>query len=108
MVTQCGGQERVNNLLRVIEPVQYRDVLPQATTDAGGRFELRDLGANRLFQLLIQGERIEALELVARNQPGDEIVIPPERNFRDYEVTLYPRDFTRALGPSKPVTGRVV
>jgi protocatechuate 3,4-dioxygenase beta subunit len=105
---KAAWQERVNHLLNVIEPVQYRDVLPEATTDAAGRFELRDLGANRLFQLLVQGERIESIELVARNQPGDEIVIPPERNYRDHEVTLYPREFTRAVGPSTPVTGRVV
>jgi beta-lactamase regulating signal transducer with metallopeptidase domain/uncharacterized GH25 family protein len=101
-------QEAVNELLRVIEPVQLRDCLPTATTDAAGRFELKDVGENRLFRLLVQGERTEAVNPVVRNQPGDPITIPPERNFRDYELTLYPLDFVRALGPSRPLTGRVL
>jgi protocatechuate 3,4-dioxygenase beta subunit len=100
--------ERVNNLLRVIEPVQLRDVLPQATTDATGRFELRDVGAGRLFQLLVQSEQTESVDVVVRNQAGAAITIPPERNFREKEVILHPRDFVRALGPSQPVTGRVL
>jgi beta-lactamase regulating signal transducer with metallopeptidase domain/protocatechuate 3,4-dioxygenase beta subunit len=107
-IAKSDWQVRVNHLLRVIEPVQLRDLLPQATTDARGRFELRDLGSNRLFQLLIQSQQTESVDLVVRNLSGDSITIPPERNFRAYEVTLLPREFDRALGPSKPVTGRVV
>ncbi|OYV82214.1 MAG: hypothetical protein B7Z73_17260, partial [Planctomycetia bacterium 21-64-5] len=47
---------RVADLLNTIEPLQLRDVLPGATTDAAGRFELRDIGPKRLVQLLVQGE----------------------------------------------------
>jgi protocatechuate 3,4-dioxygenase beta subunit len=107
-IAKSDWQVRVNHLLRVIEPVQLRDILPQGTTDSSGRFELRDLGSNRLFQLLVQSDQTESIDLVARNLDGEPINIPPERNFRDREVTLLPREFDRALGPSKPVTGRVV
>ena len=100
-------QTRISNLLNVIEPVQLRDALPSAVTDAEGRFELRDIGPKRLVQLLVEGEGIEATEIVARNEPGEKIVVNLERH-EGREAMAYPNDFLHAVGPSKPVTGRVL
>src|SRR5207248_1833002 len=98
--------DRVNFLMRVIEPVQLRDILPTATTDASGNFELCDLGADRLFHLLVQSDQAEAKSLVVRNQPGEAITIPPDLGSRETELDLHPRDFVEALGPSQVTTGR--
>jgi hypothetical protein len=99
----CAG-----NLLNTIEPVQLRDVLPSATTDATGQFELRDIGQKRLVQLLVQGDGIEATEIIARNEPGEKIVIEADRHTQGASLSVYPNDFTYAVGPSKPVEGRVL
>ncbi|HVX64458.1 MAG TPA: hypothetical protein VHC19_27795 [Pirellulales bacterium] len=101
-------QGRVHYLLNVIEPVQLRDVLPSAVTDAEGRFELRDLGPRRLVQLLVEGEGIEATEIVSRNEPGEKIMVDYDRHEPGRELTVYPNKFVYAVGPSKPVTGRVL
>ncbi|HMC10988.1 MAG TPA: carboxypeptidase-like regulatory domain-containing protein, partial [Pirellulaceae bacterium] len=100
--------DRVSSLIRVFEPVQLRDVLPTATTDADGRFELRDLGADRLFHLLVQSDQAETKDLVVRNQSGEAITIPPESGLSEKELVLHPREFVEALGPSQATTGRVV
>lgn len=99
----------VSDLLDVIEPVQLRDLLPMATTDASGQFELRNVGANRLVQLLVQGEGIESTDLVVRNQAGEAIVIEPDRHSDEaVAYKVHPREFMQAIGPSKPVAGRVL
>jgi beta-lactamase regulating signal transducer with metallopeptidase domain/uncharacterized GH25 family protein len=107
-VENAAWQTRVNDLLNVIEPVQLRDALPRATTDAEGRFELRDLGPKRLVQLLIEGEGIESTEIVVRNEPGEKIVLTSDRHERGGSQTVYPNEFLHAVGPSKPVEGRVL
>jgi beta-lactamase regulating signal transducer with metallopeptidase domain/uncharacterized GH25 family protein len=107
-VENAAWQARVNDLLNVIEPVQLRDALPSATTDAEGRFELRDLGPQRLVQLLVEGEGIEATEIVARNEPGETMVLTSDRHEHGGSQTVYPNEFLHAVGPSKPVEGRVL
>jgi beta-lactamase regulating signal transducer with metallopeptidase domain len=99
---------RVSHLLNVIEPVQLRDALPTTTSDADGWFELRDIGPKRLVQLLVQGDGIEATEIVARNEPGEKIVIDADRHTQAASLTVYPNEFVHAVGPSKPVEGRVL
>ncbi len=107
-VENAAWQARVNDLLNVIEPAQLRAALPSATTNAEGRFELRDLGPRRLVQLLIEGEGIESTEIVARNEPGEKIVLTSDRHERGGTQTVYPNEFLHAIGPSKPVEGRVL
>ena len=99
---------RVAHLLNVIEPVQLREVLPIATTDAEGWFDLRDIGPKRLVQFLVQGDGIEATEIVARNEPGEKIVVDADRHEHGTSLIVYPNEFVHAVGPSKPVEGRVV
>lgn len=99
---------RVADLLNVIEPVQLRDVLPGATTDAAGRFELRDIGTKRLVQLLVEGEGIESTEIVARNEPGEKLVVASDRHEQGGSLAVYANEFLYAVGPSKPVEGRVL
>ncbi|HEY2837999.1 MAG TPA: M56 family metallopeptidase, partial [Pirellulales bacterium] len=100
-------KERVNYLLNVIEPAPLRDTLPQATTDADGRFVLSDLGENRLVQLLVEGKGIETTEIVAHNQSAEEIQIPADPLTLAVARTIYGRNFVRAIGPSRPIEGRV-
>lgn len=99
---------RLGDLLNVIEPMQLKEVLPSATTDAEGRFELRDIGPQRLVQLLVAGEGIESTEIVARNEPGEKIVIEGDRHEEVESHTVYPNEFLHVVGPSKPVEGRVL
>ncbi|HWB09801.1 MAG TPA: M56 family metallopeptidase [Pirellulales bacterium] len=99
---------RVTFLMAVIEPVQLREVLPTATSDAEGWFELRDIGPKRFVQLLVQGDGIEATEIIARNEPGEKIVIEEDRHTQGGSLTLYPNEFVHAVGPSKAVKGRVL
>jgi beta-lactamase regulating signal transducer with metallopeptidase domain/protocatechuate 3,4-dioxygenase beta subunit len=101
-------QGRVGYLLNVIEPVQIREVLPSAVTDGDGKFELRDIGPKRLVQLLVEGDGIEATEIVARNEPGEKIVLDIDWIRPGKSVTVYPYEFLHAVGPAKPVTGRVL
>jgi len=99
---------RANMLLNVIEPAPLRDVLPQAITDADGRFSLADLGANRIVQLLVEGPGIETTEIVAQNETAEELQLPPDRHSQAQPLTVYGRELVRAIGPSRPVTGQVV
>lgn len=102
-------EEQVHDLVSVLEPEPLRHVLPSALTDDAGRFELRDVGAKRLVQLLVQGERIESTELIVRNVPGESLVVKRDRWSKEKNAcTVYAREVLRAVGPSKPVVGRVV
>ncbi|HVA47446.1 MAG TPA: M56 family metallopeptidase, partial [Pirellulales bacterium] len=105
-VENAVWRQRVANLMNVIEPVQLRDVLPSAVTDATGRFELRDIGAKRFVQLLVRGDGIEATEIVARNEPGEKIVL--DRFEGGGTLAVYSNEFDFVVGPSKPVEGRVL
>ncbi len=51
---------------------------------------------------------MEATEIVARNEPGEKIVIDFDRHEPGRKLTVYPAEFLHAVGPSKPVTGRVL
>jgi len=100
--------QRVNYLLNVIEPAPLREVLPQAVTDAEGRFTLTDIGADRLLQLLVEGQGIETTEIIAHNESAEALEIPAESQGDRREKTAYGRQFVRAIGPSRPIEGRVL
>ncbi len=99
---------RVAALVNVIEPPPLRHVLPMAKTDGQGRFEIHDVGTDRMFQLLVEGEHVESADILARNEPGEVIEVLPERHTGDGDVRkVYPRDILHVAGPSNPVTGIV-
>ena len=97
-------RQRAESLLATEEEL-FGQVLPTATTNADGRFELRGLGRERLVHLLVQGDHIETTDLIAWNGSDDEVVLPdPE----DLGFTIYGRNVQCIIGSSKPVAGRVV
>lgn len=99
---------RVSKLLSIIEPSPLRHALPMAKTDSNGRFELRDIGPSRLFQLLVEGAQIESTEIIARNEPGEIVEVAADRQRILSDFKVYPQEFLHVLGPSKPVEGRVL
>ncbi len=101
-------RSRVNNLLAVIEPVQLREAFPMARTNAHGQFELNDIGPDRLFQLLVEGERWESTELIVRNEPGEPIEIAMDRHRTGEGRKVLPAEFVQVIGPSRPLVGRVL
>ncbi|MFV1963896.1 MAG: M56 family metallopeptidase [Pirellulaceae bacterium] len=104
----AAWRARVNHLLNIIEPAPLRDALPMATTNDDGRFALKEIGPDRMFQLLVEGNGIESTEILVRNQPGETVEIQPERHSEGAARKVYGKDFLHVVGPSKPVEGRVV
>jgi beta-lactamase regulating signal transducer with metallopeptidase domain/protocatechuate 3,4-dioxygenase beta subunit/5-hydroxyisourate hydrolase-like protein (transthyretin family) len=98
----------IHNLVDQFFPRQLPTVAPTATTGADGHFELRGVGPDRLVQLLITGEGVESTLLLARTSAGPSITLTPDRHGDEKPMTLYGPDFDYAIGPSKPVEGRVV
>ncbi len=99
----------IDSLVQIIEPQRAIDAFPTATTDADGRFELKDIGANRLFTLVIQGEGIETKKVYAYNQPGKKVDAKSDYNgLGTDKYGVYSQEFTHIAGPSNPVIGKVV
>lgn len=102
----------LESLLRNIEPTQMGLALPSGTTDSQGNFEIKGIGADRLFELSFYGERIEQTTIIACNQPGEKITVPaPEYMKREKPgktLTIHQQDFLHVAGPSVPVEGQVV
>jgi serine/threonine protein kinase len=102
-------QGRVLDLLNTIEPVPERFALPTATTNANGEFELKDVGPNRLLQLLVEGEGIQTDDVIARNLEGETIDVPEIVGRWNYPAqTVSANDFLYVAAPSIPVSGQVV
>ncbi|MDB4766661.1 hypothetical protein OAG71_03120, partial [bacterium] len=106
--TKAQWTSHIDDLINIIEPSQAVDAFPMATTDAKGRFEIQDVGENRLFQLLVQGERIEFANIIARNQPGEKLTVVSDLYRQGDEYTVHPQEILHVAGPSVPVEGRVV
>ncbi len=88
-------------------PQAATTVLP-VLTDADGWFALKGLGRERIASVVISAPGVETTELNVRSRPGelfkfvngpDELALASEPN--------YPNDFTRVVGPSVAVEGRV-
>jgi beta-lactamase regulating signal transducer with metallopeptidase domain/protocatechuate 3,4-dioxygenase beta subunit len=77
-------------------------VLPPVQTDSDGRFTLHGVGRDRLADVLIRAPRVETTLLHVRSQRGDVI------KGLGRDDIFYPCEFTRVLGPSTPVEGRIV
>ncbi len=99
---------RLDELTHFFFPAQLSTVAPTATTGADGWFELRGIGADRLVQLLIEGDGIESRLLNARTIPGETITVKPAPGFGDDPDKLYGPGFVHVVGPSKPIEGRVL
>ena len=99
---------RLDNLLHRFFPAQLASVAPAATSGADGNFELAGVGADRLAQLLIEGDGIASALVVARTTPGDTLTIAPAPGFGSEPDKLHGAEFTHVAGPSKPVEGRVL
>ena len=98
----------INNLINIIEPPQAAQAFPMATTDADGRFEIKDVGANRLFQVLVSGEKIEFARILARNQPGEKVTVTSDYNSVGDTYVVHPQEILHVAGPSVPVEGKVL
>ena len=102
-------QGSIDSLVQIIEPQQAIDAFPTATTDADGQFVLKDIGPNRLFTLIVQGDNIETKKIYAYNQPGKKITVNSKYNGpAGDKYTVHPQEFMHVAGPSNPVTGTVV
>ncbi len=101
-------RKHIRSLAGRVEPPQAIDVFPLAKTDSEGQFELKDAGANRIFQLIIAGERIETAELIAHNQPGKIITVTSDYPSSNSKHVVHPQTFLHVAGPSVPVEGQVV
>ena len=77
----------------------------ELTTDAEGRFELRNIGRERLVGLEAVGERaaFESFRVVTRELEPLTMSI-----FADETMPVYGSDFVLSASPSRPVTGVVV
>ena len=56
----------------------------------------------------MQSDQTESTDIIVRNQSGQDVTIPPDPNFSVPQVVLHPKDFVHAVGPSRPLTGRVL
>ena len=100
-------QSWLSNLLMVIEPVPERFALPSATTDADGKFELASVPEDCLFQLLLEGEGIQATDIIAHNETGEKKVVKLDNLPDPAPTTIHRNDFLFAAAPSRPVVGRI-
>jgi hypothetical protein len=95
-------------LISQFAPPQLGDVAPSATTGPDGRFELAGIGADRMVELLVQGDGVETKLVIARTNHGETIDLKADGNFLLEDQKLYGPEFTLVVGPSKPIEGRVV
>lgn len=100
-------EPRVKALLNVIEPVCQRFALPAAKTNSSGEFELKNVGHDRIFQLLVEGDGIQSADVIARNVDAQKVQIPANLDFGYPTLTVHGNGFLYVAGPSRPVIGRV-
>ena len=79
--------------------------VPAALTDADGWFTLQGLGRERIAEICIGGPGIESVLVRARSRRGN-IIKFDQWSLEDQSV--FPNEFSRIMGPSIPVEGRVI
>src|SRR5262249_22738250 len=83
-------------------------VVPPTQTDADGRFTLPGLGRERLAQIFVSGAGIETTAILIRSRRGETIKLPKDAGRTDSgDDSIFPCEFTCAVGPSAPLTGRI-
>ena len=100
--------KQVDSLHQIIEPAPAIEAFPMAKTNKDGKFEIKDIGPNRLFRLLVQGDNIETTMIIARNHPGEKIKVDSTFYQQPKHYEVFPQDILQVVGPSNPVTGSVV
>ncbi len=82
--------------------------VPAVQTDKEGWFTIKELGRDRIAEVVVSGPGIETLSLYARSRPGEVIKLPRNRQSAEFGAeTFHPAEFTLVCGPSVPVEGRV-
>ncbi|HUG67243.1 MAG TPA: carboxypeptidase-like regulatory domain-containing protein [Pirellulaceae bacterium] len=78
-------------------------------TDAGGRFNLRGIGRERLVSLIIEAPTIETQLLHVLTSPGvSTIHVPENEQHPQFGMkSYYGSEFTHAVEPSRPIVGTV-
>ncbi len=93
-------------------PWQGLDQLPSdvvITTDRDGRFQLADLGPDRMAELVVSGPSIAAAQLYVANRDGATFrVADPEGGMMSpLSTTYYTRRLNYAAEPTRPIEGTV-
>ena len=84
-----------------------RPIFQPAKTAADGRFSIRGVGRQRLAELIIRASGHETVPVYVRTERGDAVVIRGSRGRAEQDEPVYAAEFSRVLGPSVPVVGRV-
>ncbi len=84
------------------------NLYPTLTSDADGRFRLKNVGRERMVMLRIEGPSIETREVNVLTRPCETITVPEwKRNPEGGRLTYYGSTFNHAAPPSKPIVGVV-
>jgi RNA polymerase sigma factor (sigma-70 family) len=84
------------------------DAYPLLTTGADGRFQLKNIGRERLVRLRLEGPTIATGFINVMTRPGGRITVPEwKRNPEGGVMTYYGVTFDHAAAPTKPVIGVV-
>jgi RNA polymerase sigma factor (sigma-70 family) len=77
-------------------------------TDAGGRFQLKGVGCERVVYLVLEGPTIARQRLTVYTRPGKAIHAGAfARNPDGYRLTYYGADFDHTAAPTRPIVGLV-
>jgi RNA polymerase sigma factor (sigma-70 family) len=81
---------------------------PPMTTDADGRFELKNIGRERVVALIIEGA-VEAAEINVMTRDHTPMLrFPTYRDASDHQSMIYyPATFDHAAAPARPIVGVV-
>jgi beta-lactamase regulating signal transducer with metallopeptidase domain/protocatechuate 3,4-dioxygenase beta subunit len=93
-------------------PNDMVSILPAAITDRDGRFTLHGVGRERLADIEITGDALEATPLHVRTRNGDAVTLPyrwaaTPRALEPRQVYLG-NDFLQVIPYAQPVSGRVI
>jgi serine/threonine protein kinase/protocatechuate 3,4-dioxygenase beta subunit len=97
----------VHSLLHSNDPLRRNEVLPTAISDNNGRFELKNVGPNRLLRLLVEGDRIETTVIFARNVDDSIFEAEPIGNSIYGTQKVYGNEFECQIAASVPIEGIV-
>jgi beta-lactamase regulating signal transducer with metallopeptidase domain/protocatechuate 3,4-dioxygenase beta subunit len=79
------------------------DSRPPLVTDAEGRFSLRGVGADRLVQLMVQGETIVSARIAVVTYPTEAFRLDGRRRTEQ----IFGAEFTYQAPPTRPIVGIV-
>jgi hypothetical protein len=84
------------------------DLFGTITTDADGRFVLRDIGRERVVSLIVEGPTVETLEINVMTRPGEPFQVPHYLHAPELGVLrYYGSEFAHVAAPCQPIEGVV-